>query len=731
MPLFLGTSADDSLTGSTASDVIAGYDGNDTIDDGGGPGADELFGGRGDDTYIVRLIGSTIVEFLDEGTDTVRTALPAYRIAANIENLTFTGAANFAGEGNASDNVIAGGGGDDALSGFEGSDYLIGGAGNDRLDGGNGVANQMQGGVGDDTYIVSAVGDSVTEFAGEGTDLVRTTIGAYLIGENIENLFYDGTSDFIGRGNASNNIVVGRGGNDSLFGFEGSDYLIGGAGDDLLDGGVGAANALQGGTGNDTYVVGALGDTVTEFGGQGIDSIRTALDRFLLPFAVENLTFTGSGAFIGFGNDSNNTIIGGAGNDALVGAGGRDILIGGAGDDMLTGNFGTASELYGGSGNDAYFSEASDTIIEEIDGGIDTVITNRTSYVLPANVENLASLSYGAFSNPNTFVGNALSNILTGSYGSEYFDGSIGAPDTFVGGDGNDTYVVRHVGDLVVELRGDNTRDTVRTALTTYALPRFVEYLIYTGTADFTGATNIDGESFIVAGPGNDDLTSNGLFDKLEGGAGNDIYRGVRDSTIIYENAGGGIDTIYASGEGRFFVTENAENFYWTGGTRQPGTINGNSSDNIISVRGTITQTQNLPTLIAGRDGNDTLIGGEFYTQFWGGNGNDICIGSTGLFIDDFVFFKGDTGVDRIMGFQSGTDVISITRTFQVGTFSTTFALAQGAGTVATVASQTFVHDTTTGLLSFDPDGSGSLAAIPLAYLNLGTMLAPTDFIVI
>ena len=73
-----------------------------------------------------------VTENADEGTDEVRTALASYMLAAaNVENLTYTGAGNFAGTGNIADNVITGGAGNDTLNGGSGSDTLIGGAGND------------------------------------------------------------------------------------------------------------------------------------------------------------------------------------------------------------------------------------------------------------------------------------------------------------------------------------------------------------------------------------------------------------------------------------------------------------------------------------------------------------------------------------------------------------------------------------------------------------------------
>ena len=83
-----------------------------------------------------------VTETAGEGTDTVNTDLASYTLGANVENLNYTGAGNFAGTGNALANVI------------------IGGAGNDTLDdGGVGGADTMNGGAGNDTSFVRNAGE--------------------------------------------------------------------------------------------------------------------------------------------------------------------------------------------------------------------------------------------------------------------------------------------------------------------------------------------------------------------------------------------------------------------------------------------------------------------------------------------------------------------------------------------------------------------------------------------
>jgi Ca2+-binding RTX toxin-like protein len=272
--------------------------------------------------------------------------------------------------------ILNGGLGNDVLNGGGGNDTLNGGAGNDILNGGLG-ADVMVGSAGNDIYVVDNNGDVVTEELNGGTDTVQTTLHNYTLTNNVENLVFTGTGAFTGRGNAIANTITGGSGNDFLYGMGGNDTLNGGAGNDVLDGGEGADN-LQGGTGNDkmtggagndrldggegadvmvgglgndTYIVDNNGDVVTEGLNGGTDAVQTTLHNYTLTNNVENLVFTGTGAFTGRGNAIANTITGGSGNDFLYGMGGNDTLYGGAGNDDLEGGDG-ADNLQGGAGND-------------------------------------------------------------------------------------------------------------------------------------------------------------------------------------------------------------------------------------------------------------------------------------------------------------------------------------------------------------------------------------------
>ncbi|SFO79680.1 calcium-binding protein, partial [Pseudomonas borbori] len=227
-------------------------------------------------------------------------------------------------------------------NGLSGDDILVGGAGNDLLNGGQGV-DTMIGGTGNDMYIVDNAGDVVIEGLNAGVDRVHTLLSSYTLGANLENLSYAGTGAFHGIGNSLNNQITGGSGNDILSGGNGlgDDILIGGAGNDLLNGGQGV-DTMIGGTGNDMYIVDNTGDVVIEGLNAGVDRVHTLLSNYTLGANLENLSYAGTGAFIGTGNTLANTITGGAGNDVLTGGAGNDTLIGGLGNDtfMFAAGFG-------------------------------------------------------------------------------------------------------------------------------------------------------------------------------------------------------------------------------------------------------------------------------------------------------------------------------------------------------------------------------------------------------
>ncbi|WP_320202094.1 calcium-binding protein [Agrobacterium sp. rho-13.3] len=102
--------------------------------------------------------------------DTVKTALASYTLAANVENLTYTRTAAFAGTGNELSNTLKGGSGADTLSGGGGDNIITGGSGSNRLSGGSGN-DILIGGAAADTFVYIAQGgvDTIIGFTPSGT----------------------------------------------------------------------------------------------------------------------------------------------------------------------------------------------------------------------------------------------------------------------------------------------------------------------------------------------------------------------------------------------------------------------------------------------------------------------------------------------------------------------------------------------------------------------------------
>lgn len=290
------------ILGSLGRDLLVGTVGNDVIF--GGTGApDELYGGLGDDLYILEST-DTVVEFAGGGYDTVEARIGSHTLRANVERLIFTGTGNFVGTGNASDNVLIGGEGDDVLRGRGGDDLIDGGLGRDTADYSQAVAG---------VTVRLDRGQTIIDGDGGSDTLV-----------SIENI----------TGSEFNDLIIGDDGANVIRGGSGRDVLIGQAGNDTFVGGLGAPDEIYGGLGNDVFILDSS-DTVVELEGQGIDTVQARIGSYRLSAHVENLTYIGTGFFNGWGNELNNRITGGAGDDLLRGMGGNDIIDGGAGTDTL------------------------------------------------------------------------------------------------------------------------------------------------------------------------------------------------------------------------------------------------------------------------------------------------------------------------------------------------------------------------------------------------------------
>lgn len=238
-----GGYGNDTLLGGSGNDSIRGGDGNDHLD--GGFGYDVMTGGRGNDTYILNSAGDQVHEKVNEGVDTIYAAF-SYQLKPYFENLVLTGRGNIAGSGNSASNIMSGNSSNNLLAGLDGADSVYGGSGLDTLEGGLGYdtldggpgGDLMIGDLGNDVYRVDSIWDRIVEAPSEGIDRVESRI-SFVLTPNLEHLTLLGTGSISGKGNETDNILIGNNGSNRLDGDAGNDVLIGGAGRDILIGGAG------------------------------------------------------------------------------------------------------------------------------------------------------------------------------------------------------------------------------------------------------------------------------------------------------------------------------------------------------------------------------------------------------------------------------------------------------------------------------------------------------------
>jgi Ca2+-binding RTX toxin-like protein len=215
--------------------VLKGFGGDDWLD--GGDEADAMWGGTGNDHYVVDDAADVVTEFADEGIDTVNVRINYYTLGDHVENLVLVaGTGGLTGTGNHLDNAIMGNEYSNGLNGSGGVDTLKGLGGDDIIDGGTG-ADIMLGGEGWDIYIVDDAGDVVTEAIDEvfDLDMVQTSVNYSLAaGSEVEVLYADPTTaapiDLTG--NELDNFLTGNDGVNVIAGGLGIDTLRGNGGGD-------------------------------------------------------------------------------------------------------------------------------------------------------------------------------------------------------------------------------------------------------------------------------------------------------------------------------------------------------------------------------------------------------------------------------------------------------------------------------------------------------------------
>ena len=303
----------------------------------GGDNPDRLYGGTGDDTYLVLENKDLVIEKAGEGYDTVTADKTDYTLPANVEKLvmanygTYYAEDTFSGTGNELDNVIIGwasgwadggaerldgGAGNDTIYGSKVDEYwttldefdrdiIHGGAGNDTIHGAYGEID------GDDHSVFL---DDDVLYGDAGNDEIFGLYG--------NDLIYGGTGDDKLWGQSENDTIYGDDGNDRIGGGSGEDHLYGDAGNDVISG-TGGRDWLTGGAGNDRFdwdnvtesTPGAANrDVIVDFTGAG----KTGGDVIDLSTIDANSGVGGNQAFIFGGTGAGHVRAVASGADSLI-----------------------------------------------------------------------------------------------------------------------------------------------------------------------------------------------------------------------------------------------------------------------------------------------------------------------------------------------------------------------------------------------------------------------------
>jgi Ca2+-binding RTX toxin-like protein len=690
-----GNAGNNLLIGESGNDTLDGGTSDRETFDGGSGGLDTFNGGSGDDYFLNWNEQDRVVEAASadrtKNIDTIVSSKLDFSLAIylgrndllNVENFIWEGEETIQLIGNFLNNSLTSQQNtNDTLSGGAGNDFISSGGGDDLLDAefsgwfyfnrsflyvditnseASSGMDTLSGGDGSDTYIIDNPGDRIIETFGPGLDEVRAVVSYTLpdeslgyvedlvaisasanslTGNSLDNRIeaFDGTDSTLD-GGAGSDVLVGKSGNDSLSGGAGSDLLQGALGDDTLNAGNDSLNAdyMQGGLGNDLYILNDSPAFIEEGLNEGIDEVQVASDYTLDP-NLENLTIVGSDSVQGTGNELDNLISGNTVANTLSGLAGADILLGNAGNDYLDGGVG-ADSINGGEGNDTLtggtISGLDDGYKDTLRGGIgndlfliysrqddfdgefgdkDTVYTPVTNFDTRNLVENLY-LGSGAFNSTINGgfggfqdtahlkgFGDSENNIIVGNNGDNVLEGA-GGNDTLVGGAGNDTLIVDSNLDLVFDTLGTNWIYYFESSLSEY-----VSSLTLSGNGRYSGQATLIGNpppgdanpNTIIGRLISDTLLGMDGNDTIFGMGGNDSIDGGNNDDIL--DGGEGFDTL-VGGEGKdFFVSGGGEDTFIGGNGNDTYQINASSPDKIIET--------SLPSLSGGID--TILTNGNF-----------------------------------------------------------------------------------------------------------------------
>jgi subtilisin-like proprotein convertase family protein/Ca2+-binding RTX toxin-like protein len=475
---------------------------------------------------------------------------------------------------------------DNALYGMRGDDELTGAGGNDLLNGGDGYDTAVYAGNIADFGITLNLDASVTieDLVGAegldtlvGIELVQFADGTYQVGDELDDP-EEGKPEVV-------LPTITHSGTSAS-----SEYILGDDGPNVLATGGGVWDSLDGGGGDDAYIIYNPSVSIRDSSFQGVDTVYSGAFSYNLPNFIENGIMLDNavslnGSFLDNyleGNDLDNTIQAKDGDDIINAWGGDDVITGGALNDIIDGGAGQDTAVFNSVLADFLITEHADGTLSVLDLvgdlGMDRLshveflqFTDQTIAAPDAIADPVSGVDLDPLPHPTGYTAPAPTiaktpdnfQTVTGTSGADVLWGGGGHSDALRGNEGDDTYIITNPNTSVREYNNDGD-DTVVTYASSFSTQESIEtvYMMW-GAISFSGGDegstvygndhvntiSARGVDDVVLGyAGDDDLDGGDGDDVLSGGAGNDqidggdgddkaSYAGAKADYTIVENA--------------------------------------------------------------------------------------------------------------------------------------------------------------------------------------------------